>query len=203
MMKGTPCSRGNCAPLKTSSKTSIRIEVQGLGPWRGLGQRPNLTLLHRSIGSRTGYNSPAAPIPRSGFVQGSIDDLRTCPRPGKTAEHRAHRDDRFPGTAAHTRRQHVAPVAVPPVRQTFDPSPERRSTGTPSAGVVLRLGQGRAVRANRLSWASPHNRRGDISFSLTTEERRKATFPTARYRAPVRPSPPPARARSWPGQARP
>ena len=42
MMKGTPCSRGNYAPLKTSSKTRISIEVQGLGPWRGLGQRPNL-----------------------------------------------------------------------------------------------------------------------------------------------------------------
>ena len=42
MMKGTPCSRGNCAPLKTSSKTRTSIEVQGLGPWRGLGQRPNL-----------------------------------------------------------------------------------------------------------------------------------------------------------------
>ena len=42
MMKGTPCSRGNYAPLKTSSKTCISVEVQGLGPWRGLGQRPNL-----------------------------------------------------------------------------------------------------------------------------------------------------------------
>jgi hypothetical protein len=40
---GTPCSRGNCAPLKTSSKTRTSIEVQGLGPWRGLGLRPNLT----------------------------------------------------------------------------------------------------------------------------------------------------------------
>jgi hypothetical protein len=29
-------------PLKTSSKTCISVEVQGLGPWRGLGQRPNL-----------------------------------------------------------------------------------------------------------------------------------------------------------------
>ena len=42
MMKGTPCSRGNYAPLKTSSKTRISIDVQGLGPWRGLGQRHNL-----------------------------------------------------------------------------------------------------------------------------------------------------------------
>ena len=42
MMKGTPCSRGNYAPLKTSSKTRLSVEVQGLGPWRGLGQRPNL-----------------------------------------------------------------------------------------------------------------------------------------------------------------
>ena len=42
MMKGTPCSRGNYAPLKTSSKTRTGTEVQGLGPWRGLGQRPNL-----------------------------------------------------------------------------------------------------------------------------------------------------------------
>ena len=43
MMKGTQCSRGNCAPLKTSSKTRTSIEVQALGPWRDLGQRPNLT----------------------------------------------------------------------------------------------------------------------------------------------------------------
>src|ERR1700733_14412945 len=42
MMKGTPCSRGNYAPLKTSSKTCISVEVQGLGPWRGLGHPPNL-----------------------------------------------------------------------------------------------------------------------------------------------------------------
>jgi hypothetical protein len=42
MMKGTPCSGGNYAPLKTSSKTRISIDVQGLGPWRGLGQRHNL-----------------------------------------------------------------------------------------------------------------------------------------------------------------
>src|SRR5271170_5274675 len=41
-MKGTPCSGGNYASLKTSSKTHMSIEVQGLGPWRGLGQRPNL-----------------------------------------------------------------------------------------------------------------------------------------------------------------
>ena len=49
MMKGTPCSRGNCAPLKTSSKMRTSIEVQGIGPWRGLGRRPNLALLHRAI----------------------------------------------------------------------------------------------------------------------------------------------------------
>jgi hypothetical protein len=29
-------------PLKTSSKTRISIDVQGLGLWRGLGQRHNL-----------------------------------------------------------------------------------------------------------------------------------------------------------------
>ncbi len=46
MMKGTPCSRGSYASLKTSSKTRMSIEVQGLGPWRGLEQRPNPT--HRS-----------------------------------------------------------------------------------------------------------------------------------------------------------
>src|SRR5277367_7086058 len=40
--EGTPCSRGNYAPLKTSSKMRISIDVQALGPWRGLGQRHNL-----------------------------------------------------------------------------------------------------------------------------------------------------------------
>ena len=55
MMKGTPCSRGNYAPLKDpSSKTRIGIEVQGLGPWRGLGQRPNLACcIGRWFGSRS------------------------------------------------------------------------------------------------------------------------------------------------------
>jgi hypothetical protein len=57
-MKGTPCSRGNCAPLKTSLKTRITIGVQGLGPWRGLRQRPNLALLHWSMVWGPGINSP-------------------------------------------------------------------------------------------------------------------------------------------------
>ena len=47
---------------------NAHIEVQGLGPWRGLGSA--LTLLAAVNGSRAGYNSPAAPIPRSGFVLG-------------------------------------------------------------------------------------------------------------------------------------
>src|SRR5271165_4418301 len=34
------------------------IEVQGLGPWRGLGQRPNLTLLQRSIIQMPGRTQP-------------------------------------------------------------------------------------------------------------------------------------------------
>src|SRR5277367_271518 len=42
VMKGAPCSRGNYAPLKTSSKTCISIEVQRLGPRQGLGHRHNL-----------------------------------------------------------------------------------------------------------------------------------------------------------------
>ena len=70
MMKGTPCSRGNYAPLKTSSKTRISTEVQGLGPWQGLAQRPNLDFASSVNGSDAGYNSSAAPIPRSGFVLG-------------------------------------------------------------------------------------------------------------------------------------
>jgi hypothetical protein len=67
MMKGTPCSGGNYAPLKTSSKTRISIDVQGLGPWRGLGQRPNPACF---IGqwSGAGYAPQTKPIPRSGFV---------------------------------------------------------------------------------------------------------------------------------------
>ena len=60
MMKGTPCSGGNYARLKTSSKTRISIEVQGLGPWRGLGQRPNLALLHRSM-----VRAPSITAPRT------------------------------------------------------------------------------------------------------------------------------------------
>ncbi len=40
MMKGTPCSRGNCARLKTSPKARISIEVQGLGPAAGIGAAP-------------------------------------------------------------------------------------------------------------------------------------------------------------------
>ena len=93
MMKGTPCSRGNYAPLKTSSKTRISIEVQGLGPWRGLGQRPNLACF---IGQWFGcwvcptHNTNPAKRVRawvesghglstvaSGFTQGTV---RTCAR---------------------------------------------------------------------------------------------------------------------------
>jgi Transposase DDE domain len=48
----------------------LSIEVQGLGPWRGLGLRPNLTcFIGRWLGA--GHHPPAAPIPRSGFVHGS------------------------------------------------------------------------------------------------------------------------------------
>jgi hypothetical protein len=46
-------------------------EVQGLGPWRGLGQRPNLPLPQRQMVGAPAYNSTTAPIPRSGFVLGS------------------------------------------------------------------------------------------------------------------------------------
>ena len=69
MMKGTPCSRGNYAPLKTSSKTRIS-RSRGSAPGGVWGSAP--TLLAAVNGSRAGYNSPAAPIPRSGFVLGSI-----------------------------------------------------------------------------------------------------------------------------------
>ena len=68
MMKGTPCSRGNYAPLKTSSKTRI-LRSRGSAPGGVWGSAP--TLLAAVNGSRAGYNSPAAPIPRSGFVLGS------------------------------------------------------------------------------------------------------------------------------------
>ena len=46
------------------------VEVQGLGPWRGLGQRPNLPLPQRQMVWAPAYNSTTAPIPRSGFVLG-------------------------------------------------------------------------------------------------------------------------------------
>src|ERR1700761_7836071 len=62
-MKGTPCSRGNYASLKTSSKPRTSIEVQGLGPWRGLGQRPNLALLRWSVVWGAGYNSSRSTDP--------------------------------------------------------------------------------------------------------------------------------------------
>ncbi len=56
-------------PALTTIPTSG--EVQGLGPWRGLGQRPNLPLPQRQMVGATAYNSTTAPIPQSGFVLGS------------------------------------------------------------------------------------------------------------------------------------
>ena len=41
-MKGTPCSRGNYAPLKTSSKTCISVLRSRGSALAGFGQRPNL-----------------------------------------------------------------------------------------------------------------------------------------------------------------
>src|ERR1700692_1140226 len=49
-------------------------EVQGLGPWRGLGQRPNLPMPQRQMVGAPAYNSTTAPIPRSGFVLGRRAD---------------------------------------------------------------------------------------------------------------------------------
>src|ERR1700730_16045927 len=69
MMKGTPCSRDNYAPLKTSSKTRIGIEVQGLGPGGVWGSAP--TLLAAVKGSRAGYNSPGAPSREAGSCLGA------------------------------------------------------------------------------------------------------------------------------------
>src|SRR6202049_146652 len=53
----------------TESAVLLSVKVQGLGPWRGLGQRPNLTcFIGRWFGA--GSHPPPAPIPRSGFVHG-------------------------------------------------------------------------------------------------------------------------------------
>src|SRR6202051_2747617 len=80
-MKGTPCSRGNLALLKTLWKTRqyrywisiilISIVVQGLGPWRGLGQRPNLTLLHRSLVRAPGITHPQHQSRGAGSCKGA------------------------------------------------------------------------------------------------------------------------------------
>jgi hypothetical protein len=42
-------ARSPTAESDGSLSFRLSIEVQGLGPWRGLGQRPNLALLQRSI----------------------------------------------------------------------------------------------------------------------------------------------------------
>src|SRR5271166_1637670 len=62
-------SRATAHPCTTTISTSV--EVQGLGPWRGLGRRPNLPLPQRQMVRAPAHNSTTAPIPRSGFVHGS------------------------------------------------------------------------------------------------------------------------------------
>ena len=84
MRRELQCSRGNLARLKCYGTARSHVtaqlwattiptngEVQGLGPWRGLGQRPNLPLPQRQMVWAPDYNSTTAPIPRSGFVHGS------------------------------------------------------------------------------------------------------------------------------------
>src|ERR1700733_5912776 len=75
VMKGTPCSRGNYAPLKTSSKTGISVlRSRGSAPGGVWGSAP--TLLASSVnGSDAGYAPHTTPIPRSGFVRGRRADI--------------------------------------------------------------------------------------------------------------------------------
>ena len=62
MMKGAPCSRGNCTSLKTSSKTHTSSEVRGSAPGGVWGSAP--TLLASSVnGSGAGYNSSPSTNP--------------------------------------------------------------------------------------------------------------------------------------------
>src|ERR1700733_5912777 len=50
MMKGTPCSKGNYASLKTSSKTRThKYGGPGARPLAGFGAAPQPCLLHRSM----------------------------------------------------------------------------------------------------------------------------------------------------------
>ena len=74
-MKGTPCSRGNYAPLKTSSITCISVlRSGGSAPGGVWGSAP--TLLASSVnGSGAGYAPHTTPIPRSGFVLGRRADV--------------------------------------------------------------------------------------------------------------------------------
>src|SRR5271166_6453030 len=57
-------------PAQGFIENAHSIEVQGIGPWRGLGQRPKLTCFCGQWFSCR--NSPALPIPRSGFVHGRV-----------------------------------------------------------------------------------------------------------------------------------
>jgi hypothetical protein len=66
-----PGARTNVTACSRFTTVPTSAEVQGLGPWRGLGQRPNLPLPQRQMGWAPDYHSTTAPIPRSGFVLGS------------------------------------------------------------------------------------------------------------------------------------
>ena len=113
MLKGTPCSRGNYAPLKTSSETRISIEVQGLGPWRGLGQRPNLTLLHRSMVRGAGSSSPRSTNPAKRVRAWFDCEHSNDPPPLRRKVVRLKTPGRSRYTA-RTRRRHARDPAAPP-----------------------------------------------------------------------------------------
>ena len=66
-----PPARSHVTAYSWTTTIPTSVEVQGLGPWRGLGQRPNLPLPQRQMVWAPAYNSTTAPIPRSGFVHGS------------------------------------------------------------------------------------------------------------------------------------
>jgi hypothetical protein len=60
----------------TESAVILSIDVQGLGPWRGLGQRPNLTcFIGRWFGAGVSPTRSTNPAKRVRGVPGMFDSL--------------------------------------------------------------------------------------------------------------------------------
>ena len=69
-------ARSHVTAYLWSTTMPISVGVQGPGPWRGLGRRPNLPVLPpRQMVRAYAHNSPTAPLPRSGFVLGWRTDI--------------------------------------------------------------------------------------------------------------------------------